>query len=68
MSFSASFIQLWLMPRLANFKDRYPDVPLRIEISSRDDNLMEEDIHLSGRLGKGDWPSLQSWHFVDEEI
>jgi LysR family glycine cleavage system transcriptional activator len=69
VSFSASFVQLWLLPRLKDFKARYPDVSLRIEESSKDDqDLNEEDIDLSARLGHGKWPGLQAWHFVTEEV
>lgn len=31
VSFSASFVQLWLLPRLKGFKEKHPDVALRIE-------------------------------------
>ncbi|MBO9126229.1 MULTISPECIES: LysR substrate-binding domain-containing protein [Rhizobium/Agrobacterium group] len=69
VSFSAAFVQLWLLPRLKDFKAKHPDVPLRIEESSRDDqDLVEEDIDVSARLGDGKWPGLQSWHFFNEEI
>ena len=69
VSFSASFVQLWLLPRLKDFKTAHPDVSLRIEESSRDDqDLIEEDIDLSARLGDGKWPGLHAWHFVREEV
>lgn len=69
VSFSASFVQLWLLPRLKDFKASHPDVSLRIEESSRDDqDLVEEDIDLSARLGNGEWPGIRSWHFVIEEV
>lgn len=69
VSFSASFVQLWLLPRLKDFKAKYPDVSLRIEESSRDDqDLVEEDIDLSARLGTGKWPGIHAWHFVNEEV
>lgn len=69
VSFSTSFVQLWLLPRLKDFKAKHPDVSLRIEESSRDDqDLFEEDIDLSARLGKGKWPGVNSWHFVTEEV
>lgn len=69
VSFSSSFIQLWLLPRLNDFKTRYPDVSLRIEESSRDDeDLAKEDIDLSARLGKGSWAGVRSWRFVTEEV
>jgi LysR family glycine cleavage system transcriptional activator len=69
VSFSASFVQLWLLPRLKDFKAKHPDVSLRIEESSRDDqDLNEEDIDLSARLGNGKWPGINAWEFVTEEV
>lgn len=69
VSFSSSFVQLWLLPRLKAFKEKYPDVALRIEESSRDNqNLLEEDIDVSARLGKGKWPGIHAWPFVTEEV
>ncbi len=69
VSFSSSFVQLWLLPRLRGFKEKYPDVALRIEESSRDDqDLIEEDIDVSARLGQGKWPGVHAWPFVTEEV
>ena len=69
VSFSTSFVQLWLLPRLKDFKVKHPDIALRIEESSRDDqDLNEEDIDISARLGAGKWPGIHAWHFVTEEV
>ena len=69
VSFSASFVQLWLLPRLRDFRDKHPEVTLRIEESSRDDqDLAAENIDLSARLGSGSWPGMQAWKFVAEEV
>lgn len=69
VSFSTSFVQLWLLPRLRQFKTRYPDIGLRIEESTRDDqNLDEENIDVSARLGDAKWQDVHSWHFVTEEV
>jgi len=69
VSFSASFVQLWLLPRLKDFKQQHPDIALRIEESSRDDqDLDEENIDISARLGVGKWPGMHAWHFVTEEV
>ncbi|ASV83955.1 lysR substrate binding domain protein [Ochrobactrum quorumnocens] len=69
VSFSSSFVQLWLLPRLKSFKEKHPDVALRIEESSRDDqDMLEEDIDVSARLGNGKWPGIHSWPFVTEEV
>lgn len=67
-SFSAAFISLWLLPRLSDFKQRYPDISLHIEESTKDSiDLAEEDIDLSARLGTGEWQGLRSWLFCPED-
>ncbi|WP_075655174.1 LysR substrate-binding domain-containing protein [Pseudochrobactrum sp. B5] len=67
-SFSAVFISLWLLPRLADFKNRYPEIALHIEESPKDYiDLGEEDIDLSARLGNGEWQGLRSWQLCLEE-
>lgn len=69
VSFSASFVQFWLLPRLDGFKQSNPDISLRIEESARDDqDLGREDIDISARLGNGRWPDVHSWHFAAEEV
>lgn len=69
VSFSTSFVQLWLLPRLSDFRRKHPQIVLRIEESSRDDqDLAEENIDLSARLGHGRWPGIYAWKFVEEEI
>lgn len=69
VSFSTSFVQLWLLPRLRDFREKHPGVTLRIEESSRDDqDLAEENIDLSARLGMGRWPGLHAWKFVEEQV
>ena len=67
-SFSAVFISLWLLPRLTDFKNRYPEIALHIEESPKDYiDLTEEDIDLSARLGNGEWQGLRSWQLCLEE-
>lgn len=69
VSFSAAFVQLWLLPRLHDFRARHPQVALRIEESSRDDlDLAAENIDLSARLGDGNWPGTAAWPLADEEV
>lgn len=69
VSFSASFVQLWLISRLDDFKENNPGVSLRIEESTRDDqDLQREDIDISARLGAGRWAGVNAWHFADEDV
>lgn len=68
-SFSASFLQLWLLPRLGEFYETHPGIGLSLEESSQDEfDLYSEGIEVSSRLGHGDWPDLDAWDLVSEVI
>lgn len=45
----ASFASLWLVPRLAAFQRRYPDIEIRIDASDRVLDLQAEDIDVAIR-------------------
>ena len=67
--FSSVFINFWLLPRLDDFKSRFPEVTLHLDVDIRDDkDLVREGIDISSRLGDGDWQGLRSWYYGDEEI
>lgn len=69
VSFSSSFTTLWLLPRLKSFKDRWPEITLRIAESDRDEfDLDREEIDISSRLGYGKWDNVNAYPFLREEI
>lgn len=45
----ASFASLWLVPRLAAFQRRYPDIEIRIDASDRVLDLQAEDVDVAIR-------------------
>ena len=45
----ASFASLWLVPRLAVFQRRYPDIEIRIDASDRVVDLQAEDVDVAIR-------------------
>jgi DNA-binding transcriptional LysR family regulator len=54
----ASFASLWLVPRLAVFQRRYPDIEIRIDASDRLLDLLAEEIDVAIRwLPPGAMPS-----------
>ncbi len=64
-----SFVQLWLLPRLKDFKAKHPDVSLRIEESSRDHaGPLEEDIDVSRASATANGQASHAWRFVTEEV
>ena len=69
ISFSSVFVSFWLLPRLDDFKQRYPNLSLHLDVNDRDDkNLLREGIDLSSRLGEGEWNGLRSWLYAEEEV
>lgn len=55
-----SFALNWLTPRLTEFFDLHPDVPLRILNSVWSDNLDRSRIDLDIQYGTGQWPGFQA--------
>ena len=55
-----SFVALWLAPRLADFRTRWPDISLRISTivwaPTQQDEMSDIDI----RFGDGNWPGFRS--------
>lgn len=68
VSVSTATAAHWLLPRIARFRGRHPDIDLRFQTSDRDVDLVAEGISIGIRLGRGDWPAYESRHFTDEEV
>jgi LysR family glycine cleavage system transcriptional activator len=55
-----SFAQRWLLPRLARWRERHPDIALEVEVSHRIVDLQREGFHAAVRIGRGQWPGVQA--------
>lgn len=53
-----SFSTLWLVPRLARFQARHPDVRLLLATGTRPVDLAAEPFECAIRWGRGTWPGL----------
>ena len=53
-----AFASLWLIPRIASFRQKYPDIELRFVTADADLDPAEENISLAVRYGSGSWPHL----------
>jgi LysR family transcriptional regulator, glycine cleavage system transcriptional activator len=62
----ASFLQRWLMPRLAGFHSRYPDMELRIHTSSDAVDFARTDFHAAVRFGLGRYGDLRTEKIMDD--
>ncbi len=53
-----SFAQRWFLPRLGQWRERHPDIPIDIEASFNLVDLQREGFHAAIRTGPGPWPGL----------
>ncbi len=65
----SSFASIWLVPRLKNFRDRYPDYDVRIiTIDQEEDLLSKGEVDLDIRYGDGKWQHVHARQFLTETI
>ncbi|HBJ68151.1 MAG TPA: transcriptional regulator, partial [Alcaligenes faecalis] len=55
-----SFAASWLIPRLADFKQRHPDIEIRVEASPTLVDLRRDKVDIAIRHGLGVYPGLQA--------
>lgn len=55
-----SFASSWLVPRLAGFRARHPDIEVRVEATGALVDLHRDPVDIALRHGLGDYPGLES--------
>ncbi|WP_245539823.1 LysR substrate-binding domain-containing protein [Reyranella massiliensis] len=65
LSVSPLFASAWLLPRIADFMARHPDIELVIENSVGPLDLENEPFDAAVRAGDGTWPGLVGKHLLD---
>lgn len=68
ISLLGSFLQKWLLPRLGDFYQSYPDIDLRFNASRELVDFMQTDFHAAVRYGSGDWPGLHAEKMLDDWV
>jgi LysR family transcriptional regulator, glycine cleavage system transcriptional activator len=58
----------WLVPRLARFKARYPQINLNIRTGQSLANFKSDGVDIAIRFGMGDWKGLRATKLLDEEF
>ncbi|KZY32559.1 hypothetical protein A3731_21890 [Roseovarius sp. HI0049] len=66
LSFSPSFVSMWLLPRLPEFTALHPGISFRISETSGRVDTPDADFDFSTRLGNGRWKDVKSWEFAPE--
>jgi LysR family glycine cleavage system transcriptional activator len=68
ISLLGSFLQKWLLPRLGDFYQKYPEVDLRFNAIRELVDFMQTDFHAAVRYGTGDWPQLHAEKMLDDWV
>jgi LysR family glycine cleavage system transcriptional activator len=63
-----TFAATWLLQRLPDFSEKYPDIDLRLDASLVPRDFEREDIDISIRLSQGDYPGLYQARIFGEEF
>ncbi len=62
-----SFAVRWLLPRLTRFRDKHPDIDIRLSANEHITNFRKEDVDVVIRYGRGPYPGLHSELFMNED-
>lgn len=68
ISLLGPFLQKWLLPRLGDFYQKYPDIDLRFNASRELIDFMQTDFHAAVRYGSGSWPELRADKMLDDWV
>jgi LysR family glycine cleavage system transcriptional activator len=63
-----SFASKWLVPRLGRFRDKHPEIDVRISPSIVLTDFQRDDVDLVVRYGKGEYEGLHSVRLMTEDI
>ena len=68
VSMLPGFATYWLMPRLAQFIERHPDIEVNIRPSMSLTDFTRDEVDMAVRFGPGAWPGLISIKLYDEAL
>ena len=68
VSTAPTFAAKWLLQRLPDFSDKYPDIDLRLDASLVPREFDRDGIDISIRLSQGDYPGLHVARVFGEEL
>jgi LysR family transcriptional regulator, glycine cleavage system transcriptional activator len=63
-----AFATHWLIPRLADFQARHPDIDVNIRANQQLVDFAQDDVDLAVRYGPGTWPGLTATKLLSEHI
>jgi LysR family glycine cleavage system transcriptional activator len=63
-----SFAQRWLLPRVARWRERHPDIAIELHTSQELMDLRRQGFHAALRLGAGQWKGLEAEKLIDSPL
>lgn len=60
VSATPAFAAKWLLPRIHLFRERHPEIDVRLDATNDVANLERGEVDVAIRFGTGDYPSLES--------
>jgi LysR family glycine cleavage system transcriptional activator len=63
-----SFASKWLVPRLGRFRDKHPEIDVRIDPSNSLTDFRRDNVDLVVRYGQGEYEGLHSVRLMTEDI
>lgn len=68
ISVTPTFAAHLLAPRLGRFQIAHPDILTRVEVESRNADLLAGEATVAIRVGTGDWPGLRAERLMDAAV
>lgn len=68
VSMPPSFGASWVIPRLERFRERHPDIDVRLDADNRIVDLIHDDVDVGLRYGLGDYPGMRVDSLLSEEV
>jgi LysR family transcriptional regulator, glycine cleavage system transcriptional activator len=63
-----SFVSKWLLPRLYRFREKHPDIDLRLSTTVKLADFINDGIDIAIRYGLGRWPGVTTELLMKEEL
>lgn len=68
ISVPPSFAILWMVPRLSEFHEKYPDIDVRIKAVDEIAGSLTDNVDIAIYYGRGHWPGLRSYKLHEEYL
>jgi len=65
VSATIAISSFWLTPRLASFRENYPNIEIHVAISDQPRDMLTDQIDVGLRYGNGSWTGLDSIRLFD---